>query len=196
VAYLFFAVIDDQHDVKNPLTVVRVSNCARPHGDSRLDDRGAGVRTANLDRRVLDILSEHGATQLNDHAAWVGSKMLHRIVAGEVPYRVQPITRKAAARIRKRRERTMDFHYSILVRADDPTDTPYAVLREWDPAGTGWGYTETYTREGEWEHDPVRLDFERSGEDRTRIVPSDSSTVHQFIESRHRKLGLDRKRAG
>jgi hypothetical protein len=155
----YFAVTDDRHDVKDPITVVRVVEGAGPYG----------------------------VTRLNDDAAWVRTALLDQIEAGEVPYWIRSITPKAAARIRERREKKIDFRYSILVRDDDPDDTPRGVLREWDPSGGGWPYAETYTRDGEWEHTNVRLDIERGSDITNRIVPSDASTVQQVIESWQRQ---------
>jgi hypothetical protein len=155
----YFAILDDQHDVKDPLTVVRVVEGGGPYG----------------------------VTRLNEDAAWVRTVLLDQIEAGEVPYRVRSITSKAAARIRERREKKIAFRYSILVGDDDPTDTPQGVLREWDPSGGGWPYAETYTRDGEWEHSTVRMDIERGSNISGRIVPSDASTVHRFIESVQRQ---------
>lgn len=155
----YFAVVDDQHDVKDPITVLRVVEGAGPYG----------------------------VTRLNDDAAWVRTALLDQIEAGEVPYRVRSITPNAAARIRKRREQKIVFRYSILVDDDDPTDTPHGLLREWDPSGAGWPYAETYNRNGEWVYSTVRLDIERGSNIVTRIVPSDSTTVHQVIESWQRR---------
>jgi hypothetical protein len=155
----YFAVIDDSHDVTNPLTVVRVVEGTGPYW----------------------------VTRLNDDAAWVRTAILDQIEAGEVPYRVRSITPKVAARIRKRREKKIAFRYSILVNDDDPNDTPQGVLREWDPSDGGWPYAETYTGDGEWVHSNVRLDIERGSNIWARIVPSDSSTVYQVIESWQRR---------
>jgi hypothetical protein len=152
---LYFAVTDDRHDVKDPVTVVRVVEGTGPY-------------------RV---------TQLNDDAAWVLTGLLDRIEAGEVPYQIQPISPKAAARIRKRREKKIAFRYSILVGDNDPTDTPAGVLREWDSSNGDSTYAETYTGAGEWEHTNVRLDIERGSNISTRIVPSNGAIVHWFIES-------------
>ncbi|WP_208471821.1 hypothetical protein [Actinoplanes flavus] len=151
----YLAVIDDGHDVKNPVTVLRMID-------------GSSV-----------------ALQLNEDAAWVRSTLLARIEAGEAPYRLRSISPRAAARIRKRREQKINFKFFLLVRDDDPTDTPVGVLREWEPTGGGL-YAETYTREGEWTRSNVRLDIERGSDIQNRIVPSDASTVHQIIESWHR----------
>jgi hypothetical protein len=154
----YFAVIDDRHDAKDPLTVIRVVEGAGPYG----------------------------VTRLNDDAAWVRTALLDQIEAGEVSYRLQPIGPRAAARIRKRREKKIAFRYSILVDDGDLKDTPQGVLREWDASSGGGSYAESFTRDGEWVHCDVRLDIERGSDIRTRIVPSDASTVHQFIESLHR----------
>lgn len=161
----YFAVTDDGHDDKDPLTVVRVVEGTGPYG----------------------------VTQLNDDAAWVRTSLLDRIEAGEVPYRLRPITARKAARIRERREKKVAFRYFVLVRDslpardDDLTDTPTGVLREWDASHGDGSYAETYTREGEWVHSNVRLDIERGSDIVTRIVPSDATTVHQLIESWHRR---------
>jgi hypothetical protein len=151
----YFAVLDDRHDTKDPVTVVRVVEGAGPYG----------------------------ITRLNDDAAWVRTTLLDQIEAGEVPYRLRSITRKAAARIRERREKKVAFRYSILVRDDDPTDEPTGVLREWESASGDSSYAETFTGDGEWEHSNVRLNIERGSNIRNRIVPSDAATVHRFIES-------------
>ncbi|MEU8232712.1 hypothetical protein AB0C12_24285 [Actinoplanes sp. NPDC048967] len=151
----YFAVTDDRHDAKDPVTVVRVVEGAGPYG----------------------------ITRLNDDAAWVRTTLLDQIESGEVPYRLRSVSRKAAARIRERREKKIAFRYSILVRDDDPSDEPIGVLREWDAASGDSSYAETFTRDGEWEHTTVRLDIERGSDIRNRIVPSDAATVHRFIES-------------
>ncbi|MGW4942996.1 hypothetical protein ACWEOZ_15585 [Actinoplanes sp. NPDC004185] len=155
----YFAVTDDRHDTKDPVTVVRVVEGAGPYG----------------------------ITRLTDDAAWVRTTLLDRIEAGEVPYQLRSITRKAAARIRERREKKIAFRYSILVRDEDPTDEPIGVLREWDAASGDASYAETFTRDGEWEHTSVRLDIERGSDIRNRVVPSDAATVHRFIESLQRR---------
>jgi hypothetical protein len=127
----YFAVLDDHHDVKDPLTVVRVS--------------------------------EHGSVrQLTDDAAWATTRLLERIEAGEVPYRLRPITEKAAARIRERREKKVAYRYSVIVRNDDPNEKPVGVLREYDASDGSGMYGETYTRDGEWTHSNVREDIERA----------------------------------
>jgi hypothetical protein len=151
----YFAVIDDRHDAKDPVTVVRVVEGTGPYG----------------------------ITRLNDDAAWVRTTLLDQIEAGEVPYQLRSITRKAAARIRERREKKITFRYSILVRDDDPTDEPIGVLREWDAASGDSSYAETFSGDGEWKHTNVRLDIERGSDIRNRVVPSDAATVHRFIES-------------
>ncbi|BEL11047.1 hypothetical protein Q0Z83_092380 [Actinoplanes sichuanensis] len=155
----YLAVIDDQHDVKDPITVIQVVPGAGPYG----------------------------VTRLNEDAAWVVTRLLDQISAGEVPYRVESITPKTAARIRNRRERGIDFRYSILVQDDDPTDRPVGVLREWDASRGGGTYAETFSSSNVWEHSSVRLDIERGSDISTRIVPSDSATVHRFIEAVQRR---------
>ncbi|GGN12137.1 hypothetical protein FHR83_003540 [Actinoplanes campanulatus] len=153
----YLAVVDDGHDVKDPVTVLQVFD-------------GSSV-----------------ALQLNEDAAWVRSTLLDRIEAGETPYRLRSISPRAAARIRARRERKINFNFFLLVRDDDPTDTPAGVLREWEPSGGSGLYAETYTREGEWTSSNVRLDIERGSNIWARIVPSDASTVHQIIASWNRR---------
>ncbi|GAA0512664.1 hypothetical protein Ade02nite_96600 [Paractinoplanes deccanensis] len=152
----YFAVLDDQHDVDDPVTVVRVAEGAGPHGVMRL----------------------------NEDAAWSQTGLLDRIRSGELPYRLQPITAEAAARIREQREKTIDFRYSILVADDDPTNKPSGVLREWDASDGRGSYAETFTRAGEWEHSTVRMDIERGSNIANRIVPADEATVRRFTRSR------------
>ena len=148
----FFAVVDDQHDAKNPVTVVRVSELGSVH-------------------------------QLTEDAAWAQSTLLERIEAGAVPYRLRPITEKAAARVREGREKKVAYRYSIIVADDDPTDTPVGVLREWGESPSRSG-SETYsTRSHEWVHSYIRMEIDRANSN-YRLVPSDSSTVHQFVEAR------------
>jgi hypothetical protein len=120
--------------------------------------------------------------------AWlVGWRCRRQIESGEVPYQLRSIKPKDAARIRKPREKKIAFRYFLLVKDDDPNDTPRGALREWDSSSGDRLYAETYTRDGEWEHTNVRLDIERGSDISNRIVPSDSTTVHQLIESWHRQ---------
>jgi hypothetical protein len=72
------------------------------------------------DPLTLVRVSESG---LSEYAAWVPSKLVERIEAGEVPYRLVPVAEKAAARTRKQREKKVAYRYSIFVRATDPTNT-------------------------------------------------------------------------
>jgi hypothetical protein len=152
----YFAIVDDRHDVKDPVTVVRVFDGAGP----------AGV------------------TELNPDAYWVRSRLLDRIEAGEVPYRARLITEKAAARIREQRERKISFRYFLLVRDDDPDDRPVGVLREWDATGRDRTYAETYSGpDHRWLPSTVRQNIERGSDIATRIVAADASAVHRFISS-------------
>jgi hypothetical protein len=156
VSTRYFAVVDDRHDVKDPVAVIR----------------------------VVDGTGPAGVTELSSDAYWVRSTLLDRIQAGELPYRVRSITAEAAARIRERRERAIAFRYSILVRDDDPADTPVGVLREWDATGSRGTYAETYAGpEQGWQPSNVRRNIERGSNIRNRLVPSDAATVHRFISS-------------
>ncbi|MBU2668857.1 hypothetical protein KOI35_35640 [Actinoplanes bogorensis] len=155
----YFAVVDDDHDVKDPVTLIRVVEGAGP----------AGI------------------TRLNGDVAWARTELLGQIERGEVPYALREVTAKAALGLRERWARKIPFRYSVLVRDDDPADQPTGVLREWDATGSDHVYAEVYTREGRWESSTVRHDIERSSNIFNRIVPSDSSTVHRFIESLDRQ---------
>lgn len=152
----YFAIVDDRHDVKDPVTVVRLVDGAGP----------AGV------------------TELNPDAYWVRSTVLDRIETGEVPYRARPISDKAAARIREQRERTITFRYFLLVQDDDPDDRPVGVLREWDATGGDRTYAETYAGPADgWRPSTIRQNIERGSNITTRIVPGDAAAVHRFIGS-------------
>ncbi len=154
--FRYFAVLGGRHDVKDPVTVVRVVDGAGP----------AGV------------------TELNPDAYWVRSTVLDRIEAGEVPYRARLITEKAAARIREQRERTITFRYFLLVRDDDPADRPVGVLREWDATGRDRTYAETYSGpDRQWRPSSIRQNVERGSNITTRIVPGDAAAVHHFISA-------------
>ncbi|MEV6598296.1 hypothetical protein AB0M36_15660 [Actinoplanes sp. NPDC051346] len=139
------------------------------------------------DPLTLVRVSESGLVQeLSEHAAWVPAKLVERIEAGEVPYRLVPVTEKAAARIRKQREKKVAYRYSIFVWAADPTNTAIGVLREWDANGTTSG--EIYRiDDGEWALDPIRIDVERGATDFYRIMDSDASTVNLWIEAARRR---------
>jgi hypothetical protein len=152
----YFAIVDDRHDVKDPLTVVRVDEQAGP----------AGVRELSRDVR------------------WVRTTLLDRIDAGEVPYRAKLISDRAAAHIRERWEKKISYRYSLLVRDADPADGPVGVLREWDASDRDWVYAETYSRRaGGWRSSNVRQDIERGSNISLRIVASDAATVHRYVSS-------------
>ncbi|MBE1492470.1 hypothetical protein [Plantactinospora soyae] len=154
----YFALVDDEHDVNDPFTVVRVSE-----------------RT--------------GVFALDNDAAWVRTRLLDRIEAGEVAYQVRSISERAAARIQQRREEKVSYRYSILVFDDDPTAQPTGVLREWDASNGSGTYGQVYTRDCEWENSNIREDIERQGSDVIRIVPSDAATVSLFIDAIRRRFG-------
>jgi hypothetical protein len=139
------------------------------------------------DPLTLVRVSGSGVVQeLSEHAAWVPAKLPERIEAGDVPYRLVPVTEKAAARIRKQREKKVAYRYSIFVRADDPADTEIGVLREWDDGGITSG--EIYRLDdGEWALDPIRVDVERGETDLYRILDSDAATVNLWIEATRRR---------
>jgi hypothetical protein len=154
--YRYFAIVDDRHDAKDPLTLVRVDEQAGP----------AGVRELSRDVR------------------WVRTTLLDRIDAGEVPYRAVSIGDRAAGHIRERWEKKISYRYSLLVRDADPTDAPVGVLREWNATDRDWVYAETYSRRaGGWGSSNVRQDIERGSNISLRIVASDAATVHRYISS-------------
>ncbi|GAA1582090.1 hypothetical protein [Actinoplanes couchii] len=148
----YFAVVDDRHDVRDPVTVIRVLEGAGPHG----------------------------ITRLNEDAAWEWTTLLDRIAAGEVDCRLQPIDAADAARIRRQRESGIAFRYSVVVREDDPARRPVGVLREWDATGGG-SYAEVFTRNREWEHSTIRLDIARGSNAWALVLPTDPATVGRFI---------------
>jgi hypothetical protein len=154
----YFAIVDNQHDVKDPLTIVRV-----------FDDVGPG-----------------GVRELSPDVRWVRTTLLDRIDAGEVPYRAKPINTKQALRIRARWEKKITYRYSILVRENDPADEPVGVLREWDAATGNVVYEESYVGRDihQWLPSNERWEIEKGrGDTRLRIVASDAATVNLFIGS-------------
>src|SRR5690349_17682179 len=100
----YFAIVDEQHTIKDPITVVRVFENSGPDG----------IR------------------ELSRDVVWVRTTLLDQIEAGEVRCRAKPINEKQALRIRERWEKKIDYRYSIVVDKDDPTDEPVRVIREWD----------------------------------------------------------------
>jgi hypothetical protein len=154
----YFAIVDDQHGVKDPLTVVRV-----------FDDGGAD-----------------GIQELSPECVWIRTALLDRIDAGEVPYRAKHINEKQALRIRERWERKIAYRYSILVEEDDPTDKPVGVIREWDASAGDRVYEERYIGPNVFQWLPSNERWESKngrGDNPLRIVAGDAATVNQFIGS-------------
>ncbi|GIG90110.1 hypothetical protein [Plantactinospora endophytica] len=76
-----------------------------------------------------------------------------------------------------------------LALRDHPTRVVGTGRPEWDASDGSGTDSQVYTREGEWEHSNIRMDIERASNTFNRLVPSDSATVHQFIESLRRRFG-------
>lgn len=155
----YFAIVDGRHNKKNPRAIMDVT----------------------IGRKSDLILEPDG------DVIWTPSNLLHQIEAGEVPYRAEWITTKAAARIRERWEKRIDFRYFIIARKEDPHDHPIGVIRERVIAGTRLGHTERYSRKDGWVSDGMRVELERASDPWARIVPSDSASAQQVIDSLHRR---------
>ncbi|MFI7547672.1 hypothetical protein [Actinoplanes sp. NPDC049599] len=153
----YFAIVDDRHDVKDPLTVVRV-----------FADVGAG-----------------GVRELTREVVWVPTTLLDRIDRGEVGYRAEPINEKQALRIRERWEKKISYRYSVVVREDDPAGEPVGVIREWDAAAGDLVYEERYVGRNvqQWLPSSRRWEIEEGRGSSRRLVACDAATVNQFISS-------------
>jgi len=149
----YFAVVDGDHDVDDPLTVVRVTADA---GVTELTHNVAWVRTTLLDRIVAGEVPQQARPITEEAAVRIRERWDQKIA-----YRYFILVRD---------DDPTDKPVGVL-RERDTSGWP-GVHSE--------TYTGHVDR---WQHSNVRKDIERGSDISTRIVASDAATVHRFISS-------------